>query len=71
MTDRYPDCASCAFNDGSVEDLCEMCDDGDQWEDGEGYDSSPSETQVKLSEWTVREIVVAMPKRREKLKEAA
>ncbi|WP_374335494.1 hypothetical protein [Methyloversatilis sp.] len=29
---QYPDCESCTFSDDSAPGICDMCDEGDQWE---------------------------------------
>lgn len=36
--DKYPDCASCAFGEDDEPGICDMCDDGDQWEPADDYD---------------------------------
>lgn len=46
MSDKYDDCASCAFG-GQDHAVCDECDDGDQWEPGFEEDSAEL-TKVKV-----------------------
>jgi len=45
---KYPDCESCAFGDGEAPGICDMCDDGDQWEPMEDYDMAGSRNVIKI-----------------------
>jgi hypothetical protein len=46
MSDKYDDCASCTFG-GQDHAICDVCDEGDQWESAYEEDSAEL-TKVKV-----------------------
>jgi hypothetical protein len=74
MSDKYPDCASCAFSDGSAEYICDACDDGNQWEDGDfDFDDSLDigSTNIMVSRLMTTVDISGLTIRPKKMKEAA